>query len=494
MVQAWYPAVDAGVGRAARLPEWERHGSALTSRARQQLAAPTASYLDATPRTAAQQPRQVVLLSHGLGQRRTDYVFTAEALASRGVIVLAVDHPGGAARIAWRDGSVSALDPEWEAMSPPRQSAEAYAEFTERQLVDWAADLRLVMTRAGDAPGIGLVLSDASALRWGAVGHSMGGKAVALLCAGTPAIRACANLDGWPVPASVEQRGLPQAYLHVEDLRDASEDEFRAWGSSLMEYTRNMERLQDRRTAMMRNMRGAAYHVLMPGIRHASFTDWPSLDSSAVPEGAWRDARAALDEVASHLQGFFREHLLDEPQPRLHPTSEFTFYARERWLTPASDAAVSRSAGITPAASHDTIVPSDICAALDAANAAFSAAWMRGDVDAVVAAYTAHPVLHPPAGGVLTSPSAVRGVWAGITRLQRVGHRLEPLLRRPLGTDRVLEVGRWHSATRNAEGEAPWSSGCYSVVWERDAADGRWRMSYDGWTAPNPNDWACRPR
>lgn len=129
--------------------------------------------------------------------------------------------------------------------------------------------------------------------------------------------------------------------------------------------------------------------------------------------------------------------------------------------------------------------------ALDAANAAFSAAWVAGDIDALVNAYTEDAVVHPPAGGVLTTREQVRGLWAPIATQQRVGHRLEPTLRRLLGDGRVLEMGRWHSS-RVDDGQSPWRSGCYTVIWRRD--DGRWRMEYDAWTGVNENSWACRPR
>lgn len=87
-----------------------------------------------------------------------------------------------------------------------------------------------------------------------------------------------------------------------------------------------------------------------------------------------------------------------------------------------------RAESVIPAV---TIWPIDAEAAtaLDAANAAFSAAWVAGDVDALMDAYTPDAVVHPPAGGVLTLPESIRPVWAAIVEWRRVGHRLEPTLR-----------------------------------------------------------------
>jgi ketosteroid isomerase-like protein len=129
---------------------------------------------------------------------------------------------------------------------------------------------------------------------------------------------------------------------------------------------------------------------------------------------------------------------------------------------------------------------------LDHANAAFSAAWAAGNVEALLDAYTEHAIVHPPAGGVLTTREQIRSVWAPIVGWQRVGHRLEPTLRRGIADGVVLEMGRWHSS-RVVNGESPWLSGCYTVVWRR-GEDQVWRMEYDSWTAPNDASWACSPR
>jgi hypothetical protein len=239
MVQAWYPAADSGTeGRAPRLPEWDRLRDDVSPSVLGHLSAPTASYLNAPLRPPEAGPTPVLLLSHGLSQRRTDYLLTAEALARRGFIVVGVDHPGGAAAVGWADGTVTGIDPAWDTMSPPNTTIEEYHAFSEDRIAEWARDLRFVMSRWPAVALNGVPLPATSTIVWGVFGHSVGGKTAAYLCATEPSVRACANLDGWPVHASVEVRGLDQPYLHLEDLRDASEEEFRDWNSSLLEYTR----------------------------------------------------------------------------------------------------------------------------------------------------------------------------------------------------------------------------------------------------------------
>jgi ketosteroid isomerase-like protein len=163
------------------------------------------------------------------------------------------------------------------------------------------------------------------------------------------------------------------------------------------------------------------------------------------------------------------------------------------WLSVVALAATGCASSSPPeeAAAMPAVVSAATVAALDAANSAFSDAWVAGDVDALLAAYTDDAVLHPPAGGVLTTPDARKGLWASIVNTERIGHRIEPTVRQTLGPGLVLEMGRWHSSVMT-DGQAPWSTGCYSVVWREDV--GQWRMKYDAWTAPNDASWACRPR
>jgi ketosteroid isomerase-like protein len=137
-------------------------------------------------------------------------------------------------------------------------------------------------------------------------------------------------------------------------------------------------------------------------------------------------------------------------------------------------------------------VPASVVTALDAANRAFSAAFVAGDSAAMAQAYTADAVLHLPDGRIITDDGRVDRFWRPRPG-SKLGHRLEPTLRRVLAPDVVLEMGRWHDRPdRGSEAESPWSSGCYTVIWRRDGG-GRWRMLYDGWTPPVEAETGCRP-
>ena len=137
-------------------------------------------------------------------------------------------------------------------------------------------------------------------------------------------------------------------------------------------------------------------------------------------------------------------------------------------------------------------IDAKVAFALDDASEAFSDAWEAGDIDRLAAAYTEDAVLHPPAGGVLTTPEDIRALWAPLGNQSRIGHSLRPTLRQNLGGGEVLEMGRWHTVRSDDSGTfVSELSGCYTVIWRND--EGRWRMRYDSWTEPNDNEWACRP-
>lgn len=145
-----------------------------------------------------------------------------------------------------------------------------------------------------------------------------------------------------------------------------------------------------------------------------------------------------------------------------------------------------------PRVSADT-VPAAVAAQLDAANAGFSRAFVAGDGATMALAYTADAILHPPRGGVITGGTRVTDFWRPVRAGTKLGHRLEPTLRRMLAPDVVLEMGRWHDRPVVAgNSEPPWVSGCYTVIWQR-GTDGNWRMSYDGWTNVMEATTACRP-
>jgi ketosteroid isomerase-like protein len=129
---------------------------------------------------------------------------------------------------------------------------------------------------------------------------------------------------------------------------------------------------------------------------------------------------------------------------------------------------------------------------LDAANAAFSSAYMRGDVEAILAAYTADALVQTPQGDVIATREALRAQWAPVAQIRPgTTHALTSTLRQFMGADEVLEAGRYEISSRTAEGEQRWRRGCYTLIWRR--IEGEWLIHYDMWTAPRDPGPSCAP-
>lgn len=334
--QAWYPTADTtGRDHAPRIVERSVLEATLDEVDLRFADASTRSYLRAAPLSHAGKGWPLLLFSHGLGSRGSEYTLTIEALVRRGFVVIAVDHRGGAESVAYADGSVVRLDPAWEENSPPAVPVMSAFRFAEEQADHWATELVGVLDRLEDLPGgLGGVI-DPTAV--GAFGHSMGGKATTALCMRDPRARACANLDGWPVPASAEVHGLQQPYLLVEDVRDVTNEELASWNATLDEYVRNMQRLHDRKRRMMRQMGEGSAHVMIPGIRHESFQDWWALDPEFRPEGASRDPGDTRELTVAILSQFFGEHLDGKRSRMLHPDAIIEVFDPTLWSREAAD-------------------------------------------------------------------------------------------------------------------------------------------------------------
>lgn len=139
-----------------------------------------------------------------------------------------------------------------------------------------------------------------------------------------------------------------------------------------------------------------------------------------------------------------------------------------------------------------TGVDAATAATLDAENAAFSAAFVRGDVEAILAAYTEDAVVQTPQGTVAVSPTTIRGLWAPIGQSDdRISHSLRSTFRQQLAPYLVLEQGAFTIVRRVDEGEQR-TDGCYTLVWRR--SDGRWRIQFDSWTPPHNPARSCTAR
>lgn len=208
MVQAWYPARSTVGLRPARY---------VTARTAAQLDAAyglpgayegvrTNAFAGA-PAAEERGGRPVVIYSPGGGETRASATAAAEELASRGYVVLGVDHTYVSPAVEFPGGRLvcSAARPaDWPVNEEYRVAA---------------ADLRSVVDELGARP-LPYALPCLDLDRIAAIGHSFGGIAVAEALRTDPRFRAGVTLDGPPV--TLGEAGLRQPFLPLTTAVDFS--------------------------------------------------------------------------------------------------------------------------------------------------------------------------------------------------------------------------------------------------------------------------------
>ncbi|MEV7770033.1 esterase [Kitasatospora sp. NPDC086791] len=273
--------------------------------------------------------RPVVLYSPGLGDPRTWGTALVEDLASRGYVVVTVDHTYEASEVAFPGGELAtSVFPDM--LGLPDLDIGAVLRKALATRVD---DTRFVLDElAGLSGRKDLPAGLAGALdldRIGMVGHSAGGFTALQTMHDDPRIAAGVNLDGqlhFPGPdgrtgvflPSVAQDGLDRPFL----LMGTGSDDSGAY------------RQQPGWNALWQHSTGWHADVTLTGSRHGSYTDAQPLLPQLARQGALgaeqlrndvgdiRPGRAELatrSYVASFFDRWLRghdDHLLDGPSPR----------------------------------------------------------------------------------------------------------------------------------------------------------------------------------
>ncbi|MBU1379079.1 MAG: hypothetical protein KKE02_00300 [Alphaproteobacteria bacterium] len=270
IVQAWYPA-DAGaqgsdspyIDGLGRLPRrvsafprfvFRRFGEVDTHAIQNAAVAPGAAW-------------PVILFSPGYGAPRAFYTGLAADLASRGYVVLAVDHPYEVAVTQLADGHV---------VGPAQQVGQTDIErvaYMDRQVVVRAADLRFVLDQLARPNQLGpILLGHLDPNRVAATGHSFGGATAALVASEDPRIRAAADIDGM-LYGDVRGEAFQGPLLLVESDHDGTG--FRA------AYVAATQ-------AVMSRVSASGWRYIIGGANHFSFTD---ADRFFSPPGRWAVSR-----------------------------------------------------------------------------------------------------------------------------------------------------------------------------------------------------------
>jgi ketosteroid isomerase-like protein len=134
--------------------------------------------------------------------------------------------------------------------------------------------------------------------------------------------------------------------------------------------------------------------------------------------------------------------------------------------------------------------PADTTAAasgIAASSSAFSRAFERGNAAAMADQYVEDATLIPPNGRMITGREAILAFWTPRNPdFRTLAHSLTTDRLEVVG-DVAVEVGTWRQEGQLRDEAARESAGRYLVVWRRQP-DGVWKMQFDSWTAPFPED------
>lgn len=221
----------------------------------------------------------VLLLSPGDATNVEFYAALAEDLASRGFVVVGINHPYQVTATRLDDGTVAGYRSDDAPAGGPAAEATTRAKIAQR-----LADVDLVLDQLPVLAGDGTLAGGRLDLdRIGIVGHSNGGVTAVAACRQDARLAACVNLDGQlaggPFGDRAQDRAPEQPFLFVTKetaLHPVIGDRFEEAGAG-------------------------AFRVVVPAARHDQFADGPLLAPSLLPtpRSAEQVVRATRDLVAA---------------------------------------------------------------------------------------------------------------------------------------------------------------------------------------------------
>jgi dienelactone hydrolase len=299
VAQAWYPTAAAG-GPSAWVPEGAAFGRAVADWL--EVPGPVLDHLGLVRSSATidaplagSGPLPVVVYVHGWGGFRSVQATLAEALASHGYVVVALDHTYGAVATRFTDGEVVPIDPS---ALPADASSPEHDEASRTLVTTFADDVRFLLDEleAGAFPVLG---TGVDLERVGLIGHSTGGGAAVEVCASDPRCATVVGFDPWVEPVGDTVIG---AGLAVPTLSMRSEE----W-------------VGDANDARLRRLHAASQDVaglaVIAGTAHRDVTMLPLLTplAGAVGLAGDTDGRRTHEIVEAWTLGFLDAHLRDQP-------------------------------------------------------------------------------------------------------------------------------------------------------------------------------------
>lgn len=301
VVQAWYPAETKGESRwlpdEALAPRFPLH----------RMGRATVPIGIGVPPLASPAKFPVIFYEHSWTGHRAENTAQVADLASRGFVVIAIDHPGQAARVRYADGSVVTTrlpgDPDFS-------TAAKVAEFLalgEQCFAERDRNLARALA-AFEGPLASHLTGRLDLARVGVFGFSFGGSHALRLCARNPLFKAGANEDGIYFPGEAP-RG-PFLFL---------DSELPHWLASPPAPDDTPEQTLIRQAEARLQAAAAAparRRVIMNGVSHLGFSD--AIYRSPLPRLSKTGTQTAgkIHEAVCRELGDFFAATLQEPLAR----------------------------------------------------------------------------------------------------------------------------------------------------------------------------------
>ena len=254
------------------------------------------------------QPRfPVVLFSHGpLSANRSQSVFQMEALASRGFLVVAIDHTGYASTTIFPDGHTAPPSPDatWPVFVDARSTA---------MLNTWVADVRFVIDQLtalnADDPN-GLLTGRLDLSRIGYVGASFGGSVVVQALLDEPRIKAGLAQDGKPYFSDRVLTDLRRPLMYMQSAAPyikSTDAQLARWGLNAGLFKTAEQDHYARQMQLFGRVSAPIYNVYIRRTNHVTFSDLYLI--VGVPDWTLMDIRQAHTIINDYTLAFFDRYL-----------------------------------------------------------------------------------------------------------------------------------------------------------------------------------------
>jgi predicted dienelactone hydrolase len=308
MLRFWYPSsVDAACSRAAYTsPEVWSYFSELA-----ELPLPTVRTNSCLDAAVANGAHPIILFSHGLTGTFTDYTFLFEDLASRGYIVVSVDHTYEATAVAFADGRIakSVYGSHLTRIVRLDEAALSLAESVRLGDLQFVVDELQRLNARWDGPFAAHL--DIAAIA--TAGHSLGALTALQALESDARIRAAVLIDGATPDATFTATDKPVLIL------DAGREQ---WG--------------DDERVLWRKLHGARLAVNLRNSEHITPSDAVWLARGAVKTGGM-SPETAVAAMRNYIAAFLDAHLQGQPADRLlqgrspeYPDAEITLQQQLR--------------------------------------------------------------------------------------------------------------------------------------------------------------------